>query len=75
MKHSAVMVNELHAVKRLILTHVEFVVHFLLHRSGLLGQAKKIRGFTNPQIPEIKEAMGKGVQSTSINPCLVRYGN
>ena len=35
MKHSAIRANELHAAKRLILTHVEVVVDFLMHNSGL----------------------------------------
>ena len=36
MKHSSAMVNELNAAKRLILTHFEFVVDFLMHISGLV---------------------------------------
>ena len=35
MKHSTARVNELHGAKLLILKHVEVVVDFLMHSSGL----------------------------------------
>ena len=41
MKHSTAMVNELNAAKRLILKHVEVVVDFLMHISGLRKRHKR----------------------------------